>query len=250
MSNAAGVESFDHRGQVEVLLGSILRLMDYPARLDFKDMSDGALGVAVHFESELPGITPGKRSYLVDCLQFLVNKAINRPKVPRRWVNLGINAFPEARGGAKAPEVPRPSSPPPTTEPTKQVAAPAPPRPPPPAKREQPREQAREQARSKAPERPHHKTPEDAVQITADPLWTQLGELLAQKAQKQGRVYAVMMLSSEQRARLLKAVEGKPGVSAKAEGDGHWRRLTVMPDKLAPLPKKHVMPDWDDEEDD
>jgi predicted RNA-binding protein Jag len=237
MSDAAEVEPFDHRAQVEELLGSILRLMEYPARLDFKDMSDGALGVAVHFEGELPGITPGKRSYLVDCLQFLLNKAINRPNVPRRWVNLGVNTFPETRG-VKAPEATKVPAPPPSEAP-KQAA---PPPPPPPKKEPRPPPKA-------APERPHHKAPEEAVQVAVDPTWAQLGGLLAEKAQKQGRLYAVMMLSNEQRAKLLKAVAGKPGVSARAEGDGHWRRLTVTPDKVAPLPKKLVMPDWDDEED-
>jgi hypothetical protein len=90
------------RPQVETLLGDVFKLMEYPAKLDFKDMPDGSLGVAVHFEGgELPGITPGKRSYLVDCVQFWLNKVVNRPNVPRRWVNLGVNAFPD-EGGSRA----------------------------------------------------------------------------------------------------------------------------------------------------
>ena len=35
--------------QVEKLLTDILRLMEFPARLDFKDLSDGSLAVAMHF---------------------------------------------------------------------------------------------------------------------------------------------------------------------------------------------------------
>jgi hypothetical protein len=227
-----GAGSIDHRAQVETLLASILRLMDYPARLDFSDLSDGALGVAMHFEGELPGITPGKRSYLVDCLQFLLNKAINRPNVPRRWVNLGVNAFPEVRT-AKHAEKPRPSVPAGESRPAK-------PAPPPPSREQKP----------KVPDRAHHEVPEEGLDVAPDPHWTRLGHGLLEKARHRGRVYAVMMLSKEQRARLLKSAAGATGASARVEGDGHWRRLTIVPDKLAPLPKKHVMPDWDDDESD
>lgn len=273
----AGVANFDHRAQVEVLLSSILRLMDYPAKLDFKDMSDGALGVAVHFEGELPGITPGKRSYLVDCLQFLLNKAINRPNVPKRWVNLGVNAFPELRGSSKPPEAARAPAPTSSDAPTRGSAhagssssasatagsaasagATAP------SAATTPRRDAKVKASEKAPAAhapshgAHHggghhgrgREVEDTSTVTEDPLWTKLGQDLVAKAQRHGRVYAVMMLSSEQRARLLKAAEGAKGVQTRAEGDGHWRRLTMTPEKLAPLPKKHIMPDWDDDEDD
>lgn len=256
MNESAGVGPFDHRAQVEELLGSILRLMDFPARLDFKDMSDGALGVAVHFDGELPGVTHGKRSYLIDCLQFLLNKAINRPNVPRRWVNLGVDAFPEVRPG-RAAEPPK-AAPAAATAPVVMAAAAHPPA-------------ARAVAatspvaaappvrdpRAKAPERPHRepagrpspRAPEDGALVAADPRWTALGCSLAEKAQRHGRVYAIMMLSNDQRAQLIKSVPQTKGVSARAEGDGHWRRLTVLPEKIAPLPKKHVMPDWDDEAD-
>ena len=103
----------DKRPQVETLLADVFRLMEYPAKLDFKDMPDGSLGVAVHFEGELPGITPGKRSYLVDCVQFWLNKVVNRPTVPRRWVNLGVDAFPEPRmpGQPREPREPREPAP-------------------------------------------------------------------------------------------------------------------------------------------
>jgi hypothetical protein len=259
MNESAGVGPFDHRAQVEELLGSILRLMDFPARLDFKDMSDGALGVAVHFEGELPGVTHGKRSYLIDCLQFLLNKAINRPNVPRRWVNLGVDAFPEVRPG-RAAETPKATAPAPApaTAPVamaasaplpvaKAVAATSPGAAAPPLR----------DARAKAPERPHRepagrsspRAPEDGAPVAADPRWTALGRSMAEKAQRHGRVYAIMMLSNDQRAQLIKSVPETKGVVARAEGDGHWRRLAVLPEKVAPLPKKHVMPDWDDEAD-
>lgn len=232
MSEAEGAASSSHRAQVEVLLGSILRLMDYPAKLDFRDMTDGALGVAVHFQGELPGVTPGKRSPLVDCLQFLLNKAINRPSVPRRWVNLGVNAFPEPRA-AQPVSAERPK------------AAAQAVRPPPPAAMEKPAQ--RKEAPAK-PSRAPAPSAEEPRAVAADPLWTSLGRALAEKAHSKGRVYAVMMLSPERRAQLLGAVDGAAGVTAKVEGDGHWKRLAVTPDTLAPLPKKHVMPDWDDED--
>jgi hypothetical protein len=81
-----------------------------------------------------------------------------------------------------------------------------------------------------------------------DPTWTRLGRGLATTATRLGRVYGVMLLSSENRARLQQAASGVAGVSTRVEGDGHWRRLVLTPDKVTPLTKKHVMPDWDDEE--
>ncbi len=108
MSEAAAVALApppDKRAQVETLLTDVFRLMDYPARLEFKDMPDGSLGVAVFFTGELPGITPGKRSYLLDCVQFWLNKVVNRPNLPRRWVNLGVDAFPEPRVQGQPREV-------------------------------------------------------------------------------------------------------------------------------------------------
>ena len=39
-------------------------------------------------------------------------------------------------------------------------------------------------------------------------------------------------------------------LTAKVEGEGHWRRLVLLPEKPAAIPKKQVMPDYDDEEED
>jgi hypothetical protein len=88
----------DKRETSEKLLAEVFRLMEYPAKLEFKDMPDGSLGVNVHFEAgELPGVTPGKRSFLVDSVQFWLNKVVNRPNTPRRWVNLAVDGWPEPR---------------------------------------------------------------------------------------------------------------------------------------------------------
>lgn len=83
---------------VEALLTDIFRMMEYPARVELKDAEDGGLAVAVHFEHGPPqGVVPGKKNHLVDCVQFLVNKATNRPNTERRWVSLAVGGFPEAR---------------------------------------------------------------------------------------------------------------------------------------------------------
>ncbi|MBX7099233.1 MAG: hypothetical protein K1X89_16090, partial [Myxococcaceae bacterium] len=97
----------DLRGTVSRLLTDIFAMLQHPATLDFQDAADGALGVAVHFTGELPpGVVAGKRSQLVDSLQFLVNKAVNRPPLERRWVNLGVGGFPEARPARPVPSAP------------------------------------------------------------------------------------------------------------------------------------------------
>lgn len=256
----------NHRPQVEAFLGSMLKLMNYPATLDFKDMPDGALGVAVHFDSELPGIQGTKRTYLVDCMQFLVNKAINRPNVPRRWVNLGINQFPEPRTAQQQKQdVPRAGplelAPPPSAAPTAPMANPPKG---PAAKAPKPaKAPAATPVASAAAARPNHqKTPERgqpqarahggqderSLEVAPDPVWTKLGQSLADKAVKLGRVYALMMVSPENRARLLEATKGMKGVTVKTEGEGHWRRVTFVPEKIAPIIKKLVMPDYDDED--
>ncbi len=248
----------DLKPKVHELLTSIFSLMKYPATLDFKDMPDGALGVAVNFEGELPGITPGKRSYLVDCIQFLVNKAINRPNVPRRWVNLGVNAFPEPRVPGQ-----------PVAKPEKDPAATNAPAKGPPAVAKPPKDAARgnpsapaiaeaksgkheKVAREAQPPRGNQRggPDEKSMDVTPDPKFTLAGELLAKKAVQHGRIYAVMMLGTEDRARMLKAAAPTKGVTAKADGEGHWRRVSFTPDKVTPILKRQIMPDYDDEEED
>lgn len=227
----------DKRPQVETLLTDVFQLMEYPAKLDFKDMVDGSLGVAVHFEGELPGISPGKRSYLLDSVQFWLNKVVNRPNVPRRWVNLGVDAFPEPRmpGQPREPKEPVPAAPaaPRRAEAAKPVARAATPSPPPQAQ----------------PARRGKEIDERALSSSSDPVFVAAGKLLAEKSAQHGRLYGVMLLTPEARASMLKAADGVKGVSGKAEGEGHWRRLVMVPEKLTVIAKKQVMPDYDDEED-
>jgi predicted RNA-binding protein Jag len=245
----------DKRPQVEALLGDVFRLMEYPARLEFKDMADGSLGVAVHFEGELPGITPGKRSYLVDSVQFWLNKVVNRPNVPRRWINLGVGDFPPPRQNGQ-PAQPLPSAP---------QAAAAPRASAPPAatpSRAAPQKGKPAAAEKPAPQKAHGKgdapppreprrgreNDERSLTVEPDPVVSALGTELAQKAARHGRLYGVMLVKPEARALMLQAADAVKGVSAKAEGEGHWRRVVFTPEKLVPLLKKQVMPDYDDDE--
>ncbi|PZR11103.1 MAG: hypothetical protein DI536_18370 [Archangium gephyra] len=220
------------REQTETLLADVFKLMEYPAKLEFKDMTDGSLGVAVHFDGELPGITAGKRSHLVDSVQFWLNKVVNRPNTTRRWVNLGVNSFPEPRAQqAEKPEKPA----------KVEAAAPV-------AKKEAPKKEAAPVKEKPAPV--SKKVDERTLKPAADPLFTAAGKLLAEKSAKLGRVYAVMGLSNDQRALMLQAADAVKGQTAKAEGEGHWRRFTVTPEKLTVIPRKQVMPDYDDEDED
>ncbi|MFT3713434.1 MAG: hypothetical protein QM817_37740 [Archangium sp.] len=238
------------RPQIETLLGDVFKLMEYPAKLDFKDMPDGSLGVAVHFEAggaELPGITPGKRSYLVDCVQFWLNKVVNRPNVPRRWVNLGVNAFPEPRsqqqqqqqGEEKEAKEPKDAKEP---REAKEAKAPAQ------AAKKHDDKKHEDKKRDERPRRESH-VDERTLKPAADPKFAAVGKSLAEKSAKLGRVYAVMGLTADQRALMLQAADDVKGQRTKAEGEGHWRRLTFVPDKLTPISKKQVMPDYDDEGD-
>ena len=244
MTEAAAVISTapeDKRPQVETLLGDVFRLMDYPVKLEFKDLPDGSLGVAVHFAGELPGITPGKRSYLVDCVQFWLNKVVNRPNVPRRWVNLGVDCFPEPRmpGQPREPREPAPPSSQPA-HPPREKRAEAPPRVSTPAPAPRHEQQAR---RGK-------EIDERSLTPAADPALTAVGKALAAKSARHGRLYGVMLLSPDARSLMLKAADEVKGVTAKVEGEGHWRRLVLVPEKPAAITRKSVMPDYDDEEED
>ena len=241
----------DKRAQAETLLADVFKLMDYPAKLDFKDMSDGSLGVAVHFDGgELPGITPGnKRSYLVDCVQFWLNKVVNRPNVPRRWVNLGVGDFPDPRGQQQPqqPQQPAGAEAKPAEAKTPGKGSPKPERA---EKSDKKPVEKKPESKPNGPPRREAQVDERTLKPAADPRFTAAGKLLAEKSAKLGRVYAVMGLSPDARALMLQAADAVKGQKAKAEGEGHWRRVRFDPEKLTVIPKKQVMPDYDDEDED
>ena len=232
--------------QVEKLLGDILTLMQFPARLDFKAAADGSLAVAMHFVGEVPqGITAGKKSFLVDSLQFLLNKCINRPNAERRWVTLGVGGFPEPRG--TRPPAPA-ASPAPANAPTA-PSAPTAPRAAGPNRPARPPAPVRVEG-NRPPQRPARppEVDESKLEVTADPLLAALGKAFAEKSAKLGRVYAVAMMSTEDRARLLQAAKPVPGMTARVEGESHFRRLAFVPDKPTAMPKRHAMAVYPDDE--
>ncbi|XXF78167.1 hypothetical protein P2318_34765 [Myxococcaceae bacterium GXIMD 01537] len=224
----------EFRARVERLLTDILGLMGFPARLDFKDAADGSLSVALHFEAgPPPGAEPGKRSQVVDSLQFLLNKMLHRPGVERRWVLLGAGVHPEPRAAKKEPAVAAP-----------QQAAPAPAPKPAAAARPAP---AAKPAPAPAPVK-RGEPDERALEVAEDAELREAARRMAEKSARLGRFYALAAMKPEDRARVLKAVDGVAGVRVSGEGEGRNRRVVFTPDKPAPLPKRSLLP-ADDEED-
>jgi predicted RNA-binding protein Jag len=235
-------EEPDKRAQVERLLTDILNLMEAPAALSFKDSEDGSLAVAVKFAGEPPqGVVAGKRNYLVDSLQFLINKCINRPNLPKRWVSLGVGDFPEPRQ-PRPPQPPAASAPAPAPAQTNGASH----RPPQQDKREQPKPPPQNK-----PPHPSRQAEADeaALAPAEDAQVTRLGKLLAERSGTLGRTYAVLSMSTDDRARLLKAAKGSPNVTVRSEGEGIHRRVAFIPAKPVAMPKKSQMPDYPDDED-
>ncbi|MFY0562333.1 hypothetical protein ACN28E_00710 [Archangium lansingense] len=244
----------DIRPRAERLLTDILGLMGFPARLDFKDASDGSLSVALHFQGESPpGVEPGKRSQVVDSLQFLLNKMLHRPGNERRFLLVGVGTHPEprserlkreqaaaqaaaAQAAAQAP-APQPSAPAPAPAPRQ--AKPA---------RGQPAAAPQQARTPAAPARPGE-ADERTMEVAEDPALRELARKLAEKSASLGRFYALVTLKQDDRARVLKAVEGVPGVKVSCEGEGRNRRVVFTPEKPAPLPKRSMLPEDDDEDD-
>ncbi|HYH94616.1 hypothetical protein [Hyalangium sp.] len=242
----------DTRTRVERLLTDILGLMGYPARLEFRDASDGSLAVALHFEAAgpPPGVENARRSQVLDSLQFLLNKMLHRPGAERRWVLLGAGVFPEPRprkepqapAPAPAPTsnaaaAPRPAPPPKAQVPTPAPAAPAPAK----AARSAP-------APAAAPSARRGEADERTMEVPEDVALKEAARQLAGKSGSLGRFYAIAAMKLEDRARVLKAVEGVAGVVVAGEGEGRCRRMVFTPDKPAPLPRRLLVPD-DDEDD-
>jgi predicted RNA-binding protein Jag len=225
------------REQAVRVLGDLLRLMDFNVQLEAKDGADGGISVALNPAGELPGVQNGRRSHVIDALQFIANKLVNRAGTDKRWVSIGVGGHPEPRPpldkrrtrpvGGQASPVPGPVSagaPPSIQRPTTRPA-PASPRPP-------PAPMVDEEASVHAPE---------------DAALTAIGQALAKKSASLGRFYAVAPMKVEDRARMLKAASGAAGVRVFVEGEGRNRRLVFAPDKPAPMPKRSALPQDDDE---
>jgi predicted RNA-binding protein Jag len=249
---APALSPAEFRARVERLLTDILGLMGYPARLEFQDTPDGSLAVALHFEAGAPaGVETGRRSQVVDSLQFLLNKMLHRPGVERRWVLLGAGALPEPRTRKEPPAPVAPaaapvaaSAPPaPRSAPATRASAPAPAAPAP-----APARQAKNAPAAPAPAKRASEADERTLEVAEDAALALAARRLAEKSSTLGRFYALAAMKIEDRARVLKAVQGVAGVAVAGEGEGRCRRVVFTPGKPAPLPKRFLLPD-DDEDD-
>lgn len=207
------------------VLGEILGHMGVKAALDVKDIPDGSISIALTIEGEAAGMTPGKRSHVVDSLQFLLNKIINKTPQSRRYINLGVGEHP-------APKQARPPPPPQQPKPAPQKAP-----------------QAQKQPQRPAQQHRNNSQNEAQLECEEDSALTSAARELAEKSAKHGRFIGLIGMSPEDRARVLKAAKDVPGVQLKLEGDGRNRRLSLHPDKPSAMPKS-TLPDYDDEEDD
>lgn len=248
----------DKREQSERIIGDMLRLMGLPGRVDAKEVAavkaeggqpgvEGGISVALMLDAELPGAQPGRRSHLVEAVQFLANKIINRPQTERKWISVGLGSHPPPRPAlpprAPGPAAPRPSGPGP-------VEAGAP------NGRRDGRQRAKGPARADAP-RPAPPAaaavvagppPEAVMDLPADPELEALGRALCEKSAKCGRFLAIAPMKPDDRARVLKGAQSGTGATVKVEGEGRNRRLVFVPDKPAPMPKRAIVDYGDDEE--
>lgn len=209
------------------MVRELFELMGVGARVEVKPGADGGISMALFLAEELPGVAVGKRSHLVEAIQFLANKAVNRPGADRRWISIGVGAHPEPR-------------PPPRPAPAGQ-----PPSPP----ERSPREGQRPQGRPVAGGANGNSAEQERLlSVSPDPELGALGKLLAEKSARLGRFYAVAPMKAEDRQRLLLGTEGTAGVAVTVEGEGRNRRLLFSPHKPTPMPKK-ALPVYDDEED-
>ena len=228
----------DKRVWAERVINDILRLMECPATLDFKDAEDGSLSIALMFEKDLPGVAKGKRSFFMDSLQLLLNKIVNPPGIERRWVNLGAFEHPLPRGQKKpavvappAAAVVVPAAPVEATKPLKNG-------------------KAATKTAATAPVAVKEKAvDETTLKVSADKALSAQAKALLEKSAHFGRYYAVFAMASEDRARMVQAGAKAKGVKVAAEGEGRMRRVVWTPESPKPMPKQ-MLPDYDDEEGD
>ena len=220
-ASSTGSSTPDKREWAARVVAEMLQRMGVNPRLDIKDGADGGISIAVHLDADVPGVQAGKRSHVLDALQFLANKIVNRPGSERRWISIGVGGHPEPRirEARKAPDV----SPPPAA-----VTSPAP--------RPAPAKTANGRPTSPPPPKSLDED-ESSVQPSDDAELSSAARSIAKRASADGRFFAILGMKREDRARVLRAVEGVGGVKASAEGIGRNRRVVFTPDNPAPLPK-------------
>ena len=116
--NAPAAIVDERRQAAHTLLTQLLSQMDFSMRVESKDAEDGGIAFALHPqppEVEQPGFALGKRSPVLEALQFFVNKVVNPPTAQRRWVSVAVGEFPAPRvdAGRGPVQPPAPKSPPP-----------------------------------------------------------------------------------------------------------------------------------------
>lgn len=238
----AGAGGRDKRAWAEEVLAELLRLTGLRARLEVREIATPqgapALSVALFPEEEIAGVQAGRRSAVVESLQFIANKIVNRGP-EKKWIAIGIGSHPEPRA---APPL-RPARGDPLSRP-----APAPAPAPKPAASRAP-VSGKADRQEKAPAERAAEVDEMALAVDEDPLLEVAGRRLAEKASSTGRLYAVAPMKPEDRARLARAGQGVPGASVRMEGEGRHRRVVFVPAHPKPMPKKSTMPDYDIEDD-
>ena len=232
-TQVASVGGRDKRAWAEEVIAELLKLAGLRARLEVKETASpvGGLGLSVALfpEEEIAGMQAGKRSPLVESLQFLANKIVNRGP-EKKWIAIGVGGHPEPRVPAGKPARPE-GAPKPAQNAAAGVPAPKP------------------QPQSAPSRTPAQEIDELALEVPPDPLLEAAGRSLAEKAAATGRTYAVAPMKSEDRARLSRSARGVAGATVKIEGEGRHRRVVFVPANPKPMPKKSAMPDYDDEDD-
>jgi len=225
--DSASAPSVDKRAWAARVVGEILEHMGVKPQLEVKDAADGGISIAVQLPAEVPGVQAGKRSPVVDALQFLANKLVNRPGSERRWISIGIGGHPEprVREGKRPPEQPSASASVPRAAPVKS---------------------ANGRGAAAAPPRTSPEDDEGALQPSEDGALTESVKSMAEKSSSLGRFFAIVGMKREDRARVLRAVQGMPGLKVSAEGTGRNRRVVFSP--LNPAPTKSSLPIPEEEE--
>jgi len=223
--DSASAPPVDKRAWATRVVGEILEQMGVKPQLEVRDAPDGGISIAVQLAGEMPGVQVGKRSPVVDALQFLANKLVNRPGSERRWISIGIGGHPEPRvREAKRPPEQLPAS------------APAP--------RAAPVKSANGRGAATAKSSPEDD--EGAVQPAEDGALADSARSVADKSSSLGRSFAIVGMNRENRARVLRAVQGSGGVRVSAEGTGRNRRVVFNP--LNPAPTRSSLPIPEEEE--
>jgi predicted RNA-binding protein Jag len=219
-ASSAGNSPTDKREWASRVVAEMLQRMGVNPRLDIKDGGDGGISIAVQLDAEVPGVQAGKRSHVLDALQFLANKIVNRPGSERRWISIGVGGHPEprVREARRAPDA-QPAMAAPTSPAQRAPSKTANGRPAPPA-----------------PAKPLDED-ETSVNPSEDAELSAAARKIAQRASSDGRFFAIVGMKRDDRARVLRAVQGVGGVKASAEGIGRNRRVVFTPDNPAPLPK-------------